>query len=304
MEKLMSSIAAIPVTALRLSPAASGLPLSSSNARERTPGASSLPYAANDSFERTARPVHQSTNGFGAEQLTVISDGARRPMKGEWIYQSEVKPALELVEDILSGNTSLHVEEMTEPWLCGLIFRRCPGFKEAIEADLRKLSRSPIGRKLLLEIANHPSEVVIRPTTSKGGGLVKPKSETKARRGRTKAGEGSGSTVYMPYGLKDDTYVVYASPGFDHETGKYRSPMSPGVDDEIAQPRFIVLGHELVHVHRGQRGTIAPKGWHRSDAYHNQEEYETIDGEYRFTENRLRSAHGLPERYGHFHHKQ
>ncbi|MBT6178961.1 MAG: hypothetical protein HOI23_17085 [Deltaproteobacteria bacterium] len=260
--------------------------------------------AANDSFERVGRINYRSTNGFGTEQLQVIADGAPQPIRGEWIYASDVKPALALIDSILSGDTSLSVEETTKPWFCGLFFKRCPGFREAIRGDLLKLSRSPLGRQLLREIAEHTKPVVIRPTTSTKGGLVEPLNESKARRTPRKQGEGSGSVVHIPNDLKDDTFVVYRSPGFDYDTGRMRSGMDPSTDDEIAQPRFIILGHELVHVYRAQRGQLTPKGYHRRDAYHNQEEFETIAGESRFTENRLRRAHGLPNRYGHFHHRQ
>ena len=260
--------------------------------------------AANDSFERAGRINYRSTNGFGSEQLQVIADGAPQPIRGEWIYASDVKPALALIDSILSGDTALSVEETTKPWFCGLFFKRCPGFREAIRGDLLKLSRSPLGRQLLREIAEHTKPVVIRPTTSTKGGLVEPLNESKARRTPRKQGEGSGSVVHIPNDLKDDTFVVYRSPGFDYDTGRMRSGMDPSTDDEIAQPRFIILGHELVHVHRAQRGQLTPKGYHRRDAYHNQEEFETIAGESRFTENRLRRAHGLPNRYGHFHHRQ
>ena len=167
-----------------------------------------------------------------------------------------------------------------------------------------KLSRTPVGRKLLKEIAEHPKPVVIRPTTSTKGGLVEPFNEHQARRTPHQLGKGSGSTVHIPYDLKDDTFVVYRRPGFDYDTGRMRDGMNPTEDDEIAQPRFIILGHELVHVHRGQRGKIAPKGSHRRDAYHNQEEFETINGDEALTENRLRRAHDLPNRYGHFHHRK
>ena len=266
--------------------------------------ASSRLEAANDTFERVGRPQYRTTNGFGQEQLQVIANGAPQPIRGEWIYASDVESAKALVESILNGDTSLSVEETTQPWFCGLFFKRCPGFREAIRKDLLKLSRSSIGRKLLKEIAENPKPVVIRPTTSTKGGLVEPLNENKARRTPHKDGSGSGSVVHIPHDLKDDTFVVYRSPGFDYDTGRMRNGMDPSVDDEIAQPRFIILGHELVHVHRAQRGKITPKGCHRRDAYHNQEEYETINGEEQFTENRLRSAHGLPNRYGHFHHRK
>ena len=267
-------------------------------------GSADLKPAVRDTFERVRAPLYRTTNGFGPDQLQVIADGAPQPARGEWIYASEVEPAKALIESIFNGDTSLTVEETTKPWFCGLFFKRCPGFRDAIRQDVEKLSRTPVGRKLLREIAENSKQVVIRPTTSTKGGLVEPFNERHARRTPRQPSQGSGSTVHIPHDLKDDTFVVYRSPGFDYDTGRMRSGMDPSADDEIAQPRFIILGHELVHVHRAQRGNLTPKGCHRRDAYHNQEEYETINGQEEFTENRLRAAHGLPNRYGHFHHRQ
>ena len=102
--------------------------------------------------------------------------------------------------------------------------------------------------------------------------------------------------------------VVYRRPQEDYSRHamqrRSREYVIPGKDDEIPQPRFMILAHELVHVHRAQRGVIEPKGSHRNDGYLNQEEYETIAGNsYKFTENKLRRSFGMPARFGHFRHK-
>jgi len=270
----------------------------------RTVAAPLGPTPANDTFERINPPRYRSTGGFGSEQLQVISRGAAQPIRGEWIYDDEVQATQELVDAIFTGDTSLSVEETTKPWFCGFFFKRFPGFRDAVRNDLLKLCRSSVGRRLLRQIAEHPKTVVIRPTTSKKGGLVEPLNERQARRSPRQDGRGSGSVVYLPHDLRDDTFVAFRSPGFDENTRRLRSGMDPSREDEIAQPRFMILGHELVHVHRAQRGKLAPRGSHRRDAYHNQEEFETINGDGLFTENRLRAAHGLPNRYGHFHRRQ
>ncbi len=164
----------------------SHVPARAAAARELTPA-----IASHDTFERVAKPMYRTTNGFGSEQLQVIADGAPQPIRGEWIYASEVEPAKALLNAIFNGDTSITVEETTQPWFCGLFFKRFPGFREAIREDLMKLSRTPVGRKLLKEIAENPKPVVIRPTTSTKGGLVEPTHERHARRTPHQLGAGS-----------------------------------------------------------------------------------------------------------------
>jgi len=247
--------------------------------------------------------MYVATGGFGDEQLTVIEDGAKLPTQGQWILKSEVSSTQAMIESIVAGNGNVSIEETTEPWLFGLFYKTCPGFKEEIKKDLLKLVRTSMGRNLLKDIMEHDKPVVIRPTMSNQGGLVKPSDESNARRTHDQSGVGSGATVHIPHGLKDDTFVVYRKPpfmGFRRRSPEYEIP---GKGEEIAQPRFMTLAHELVHAHRGQRGLIEPKGSNRNDGYLNQEEFQTINGDYTYTENKLRRAFGMPSRFGHFHHR-
>ena len=247
-----------------------------------------------------------STPDFGEKDLKVVPDGAQAPSYGEWIYHSEIQTTLDLLNRVESGDTSLRIEGTTQSFLGGLFGRRFPHFKEGILRDLRLLCRTPLGRRLLNEITTHPFSVVIRPTTSKDGGWVKPRSESRARRSvKGQRGTGTGSTIYLPSDLTDDTFVVYQRAGYDgfpYESGA-GFIVYPNKKDEIKQPRTIILAHELTHSHRAQRGALAPSGSFRPDSYHTQEEFETISGGYEFTENRFRRTCGLPARYGHFHHR-
>ncbi|MEC9464432.1 MAG: M91 family zinc metallopeptidase [Myxococcota bacterium] len=263
------------------------------------PGPPQVPHDR-DSY---VAPTYVTVAGFGNEQLTVIADGADPPSQGQWIFKSEVAPTQAMLEGILNGTGNVCIDETTEGWLFGLFAKECPGFKGAIEKDLRYLARTPLGRQLLQEITNRDQKVVIRPTTSDKGGLVKPDSESKARKAGQTPGAGSGSTVLIPVDLRDDTFVVYRKPPPVFERGKMVIPEIPSENEEIPQPRFMTLAHELVHVHRGQRGLIEPKGSHRRDGYLNQEEFQTINGDYKFTENKIRRSFGLQARFGHFHHR-
>ncbi len=268
-------------------------------------------------------PTYITTHLFGGKaQLQVIPEGVKPPSSGQWIAQKDVQPTLELIDNMMTGQSTVSVEESTKPtfldWLLpkavsdliGKIFsRNCPGFKENIKEDLLHLARTPMGRELLKEITNNPFPVVIRPTMGSGG-IVKPEDSNRARRERNSPhpSKGSGATVHLPHDLHDESMVVYSRPQEDYsrrgQRGRGREYVIPTEADEIAQPRFMILAHELVHVHRAQRGVLEPKGSHRNDGYLNQEEFETIAGNsYKFTENKLRRSFGMPARFGHFRHK-
>lgn len=285
-----------------------------------TPPATDAPFSADrlDAPKRPKVPSYICTGAFGEhDQLSVIPEGVTPPQGGQWIAQKDLQPTLELLDNIMAGRTAVTVDDNTKPafmeWILpksiaefiGKIFsRNCPGFRESIQKDLKQLARTPMGRELLRELTSSEFPVVIRPTTGSGG-IVKPDSESRARRqGNTPSG-GSASTVHIPRDLTDTTMVVYRRPSItDYSPRALRNPPNPTSEDEIPQPRFMILAHELVHVHRAQRGMIEPKGSHRSDGYLNQEEFETIAGNsYKFTENKLRQSFGMPSRFGHFRHR-
>ncbi len=247
-------------------------------------------------------PTYVMTSGFGATQLRVIPDGASPPSQGEWIYKSEVDATQAMIQNILDGKGSVSVSETTPGWIFGLFAKDVPGFRSHVENDLRMLARTSIGRALINEISQHKHKVIIRPTT--GGAMVKPDDEGAARKSPDGFGKGSGATVLLPIGQTDTSVVVYRKPMPIFERGKMTLPSTPSDTDEIAQPRFMTLAHELVHVHRGQRGAIEPKGLSRSDGYTNEEEYQAITGSDGFTENKVREAYGYPKRYGHFYRKK
>jgi len=268
-------------------------------------------------------PTYICTGQFGGkEQLQVVPEGVKPPSNGQWIAQKDVEPTLELIDNIMTGKSTMSVEDSTKPsfldWLLpkvvsdfiGSIFsRNCPGFKENIKSDLLHLARTPMGRELLKEITDNPFPVVIRPTMGSGG-VVKPDDENRARREKNSPNpsKGSASTVHLPHDLHDESMVVYRRPQEDYARQGYQRGrqgyVMPTESDEIPQPRFMILAHELVHVHRAQRGMIEAKGSFRNDGYVNQEEFETIAGHsYKFTENKLRQSFGMPSRFGHFRHK-
>ena len=156
-----------------------------------TSGSPVSPHA-HDSFEVPKAPTYVTIGGFGREQLQVIADGADPPQQGQWIFKSEVGPTQAMLDSILNGTGNVTIDETTTGWVFGLFAKECPGFKQAIEKDLRHLARTPMGREMLSEITSHENKVVIRPSTSGQGGLVKPDSESNARRSSSGPGSGSG----------------------------------------------------------------------------------------------------------------
>ena len=67
--------------------------------------------------------------------------------------------------------------------------------------------------------------------------------------------------------------------------------------NQISDPVFIFLGHEMIHAHHNQRGRNR-RGLAATDgAYSNREEQETV-ATGALNENQLRAEHGLTARHG------
>ena len=265
---------------------------------------------------RATRPFSYTCDFGDRNPLRVIPHGAKTPSTGQWILADELEPTRELLENIMAGRKTLRVSELTQPSLLpgilpkkiargmGRFFsRECSGFRQSIYEDIKLLARTPLGRELLRELSESEHSVVIRPTLGDGG-RVKFDRDQNARRTKTKPKgmRGSGCTVYISRDLNDTSIVVYRKPIEEHlSSGQSQTLVLPTRVDEIPQPRFMILAHELIHAHRGQRGLLAPRGAHREDGYGTQEEFETIDSsDYKFTENKFRKCFEMPRRFGHF----
>jgi hypothetical protein len=95
-------------------------------------------------------------------------------------------------------------------------------------------------------------------------------------------GPGSGAAILVDPELRDDTTLVYDADG-----------------NEIADPLFIILGHELIHARHATLGMIDLGGIVDPD-YPNVEEWLTIADTWNISENQIREEHGLPARDGHW----
>ena len=272
-----------------------------SEASRSSTSVSTRPSEIPGSADRYVAPTYVMTSGFGKEQLRVIPDGAKAPESGQWIYKSEVSKTQAMLDGIMEGSGSLSIKETTKGWLFGLFSKEVTGFKARLEGDLRQLARTPLGRELLKDITSHSQKVVIRPTT--GGALVEPESESGARKSSAGPGGGSGATVYLPAEQTDTSYVVYRKPMPIFQNGKndlarcsQRNRRDRSAELHDTGPRTRPCPPRSTRLDRAQ-------GMKRTDGYTNEEEFQTIRGDYAFTENKIRKAFDLPARYGHFHHK-
>lgn len=157
------------------------------------------------------------------------------------------------------------------------------GFRGEMLSALARLMSRPIGRTLLLQIAqltekmekalpNKLAPVELRPHLTETG--------AKAIKGGPNDIP-SGSVVQVEPGVPESRYC-----DFDHD------------GNELASPGWLGLGHELIHVMRNALGeNLANK--QTDDEWHNAEELMTI-AEGKLTENHLRKEHHLSTpRFGH-----
>lgn len=159
-------------------------------------------------------------------------------------------------------------------------------FQKMVLAKLGTLLARKQGRQLLQGLAAGGHEVMIAPLADAAEGahaLPENRRETERDLKSGKAGKGSKVFVYVDPNLSDDTVKAFDA---DFE--------------ELANPGFLVLGHELIHAKHMVEGTTAPKGEKPliDPEYHELEEEETIASG-KISENALRQEHGLKARFGH-----
>lgn len=174
----------------------------------------------------------------------------------------------------------LYIEEAAEN---GRVYA---GFQAKVLAQLGKLMSRPNGRQVVSAIILGSKKVTIRPLDDAKDGAhaaaVSPEHASRAIDG--KKGAGSDVVVGMDPDFTDDTIKA-----FDADY------------NEIHQPVFATLGHELIHAKHATEGSLAPREQHPShEHYDDLEEEETIAGDSEgLSENAIRADHGLTPRFGH-----
>jgi len=169
-------------------------------------------------------------------------------------------------------------------------------FRSETLANFARLLGSPAGRKLVSELARRGKTINFEAgdsaecATSGGSrlGVSQPESShgvaaTTDADARAHKGTGTGSTVYMVRGAKDSDVAACTQAG---------TPM--------LSPRFIAMGHEMIHALHSARGIDRDKVTLRDDPiWNNSEELQTIRLG-KLSEQTLRAQYGLSaERFGH-----
>jgi len=197
---------------------------------------------------------------------------------GEQITESEFAKLDTTWKAIKGGTSKIQISEVDKAGTTHA------GFEAKILGYLGKLLSRPSGRKLVMDLANGSRTVTIKPSAGKlvGGASANAATMGAVQKRNGTAGIGSDTTIFVDPDLKDDTVVVY------DKNGK-----------EIADPGFIVLGHEMIHAKHNAEGMNQSKkvggGWDISA-----EEDETIsEGNQGVSENDLRTEHKLAHRKGH-----
>jgi hypothetical protein len=231
---------------------------------------------------RPDKPVgtHKKTD-FGA--FWVVPDGttpadAKRGQKGELIEQTKLAAVEAVWNKIKDGSGSLTITETDDK---GGVHA---GFQASTLKRIGTLMAKPKGRELITTLTNSGKKCTIRPSSAKIGGGANTNAV---------GGFGPDKPSMMTGGTKgggDDAFV-----NLDPNVGDDDIKVHDAKGNEISDPVYIFLGHELIHATHIQTGEVdmTPVA-----GYDIKEEQSTI-ATGALNENDLRDEHGLKKRYGH-----
>ncbi|MGB3716165.1 MAG: M91 family zinc metallopeptidase [Candidatus Promineifilaceae bacterium] len=158
------------------------------------------------------------------------------------------------------------------------------GFKNNMLTQFGKLLSRPTGRSVVVNlVAGATNKVTIRPSAAQiygGGNAIRVGGADALEKPGGRAGSGSGTIIQIDPSLKDEDIKVNDKSG-----------------NEISDPVFIILGHELIHAQHNRAGRNRREQAATSGDYTNKEEEQTV-ATGPTTENDLRSEHGLKARHG------
>jgi hypothetical protein len=168
-------------------------------------------------------------------------------------------------------------------------------FRSETLANFARLLASSSGRRLVHELEASDKEIRFEASdsaaclaTGGGKGLSRPKlitgdEATTEEEARKHKGSGTGSTVFMVRGAKDSDVALCTEAG-----------------GQLHSPRFIAMGHEMVHALHNVRGIDRDMVTLTEDpAWNNSEELQTIR-KGKLSEQTLRAQYGMSaERFGH-----
>jgi hypothetical protein len=163
-----------------------------------------------------------------------------------------------------------------------------PGFQQKVLSLLALLLSRPKGRQLILELMKSPKMCTIRPAKeSYPGG-----AGTQARKSLQNQGAPGLLRADGHPGAGDASFVELDASVGDHDIKVHDAAGRP-----IADPVYIILGHELIHARHIGAGTVDSHPLPEAGPNAVQDDKITIStGD--LTENDLRREHGLPKRHG------
>lgn len=224
-------------------------------------------------------PGHGIDTKFGA--YWIVPDDTNESyagLEGEQITESAFALLEEVWTNLESGSGNLVITEKDKNG------KDHAGFKNNMLTQCGKLMSQPTGRSVIVNLmAGAANKVTVRPTTAKlygGGQAIRTGGANALEKPGGQAGSGSGTIIEIDPTLKDKDIKVNDKDG-----------------NEISDPVFIILGHEMIHAQhnragRNRRGQAATSG-----DYSNKEEEETV-ATGPTTEKDLRGEHGLKARHG------
>lgn len=125
--------------------------------------------------------------------------------------------------------------------------------------------------------------MTIRPSAGKiygGANAIRQTPNTLENADGTSGG-GGGTIIQIDPNVSDTDIKVHDAQG-----------------NEISDPVFIFLGHEMIHAQHNQEGHNRRNQAATDGAYSNLEEQQTVSGGNGISENDLRAEHGLTARHG------
>lgn len=250
----------------------------------RAPGVQKKPDDPPAGKPRAPKPVgtHKKTD-FG--EYWVVPDGtkpadAKVGQKGELIEQTKFTAVEGVWTKVKAGSGKLVIIETDKNGGAH------PGFQATTLPRIGMLMSKPKGRELITGLVNGSKKCTIRPAPGKlyGG------ASTDAA-----GGLGAGAPGVVTAGKKgagDDSFV-----DLDANVGDGDIKVHDAAGNDIADPVYIFLGHELIHARHISAGEVdmgAP-----ADASYGIKEEETTIATGGLSENDLRAEHGLTKRHDH-----
>jgi hypothetical protein len=250
----------------------------------RSPGVQKKP--GDGPGDKTPAPKPVGTNkktDFG--EYWVVPDGtkpadAKVGQKGELIEQKQFTAVEAVWTKVKDGTGKLLITETDKDGGAHA------GFKAATLPRIGMLMAKPKGRELITGLANGAKKCTIRP----GVGKVHGGASTDAV-----GGLGAGAAGVVTGGKKGagaDSFVT-----LDASVGDGDIKVHDDAGNDISDPVYIFLGHELIHARHIAAGEV-DMGAPADAAYGIKEEEATI-ATGGLSENDLRAEHGLTKRHGH-----